>query len=240
MSSYVNIRTEWLAVMTVTEAVVYGYLHGWLVDRGDKAVPFRQTQAAMAAALHMPSRTFKRTLTRLESKGFVAVRTEGSALAYACMINNVESAILAQRDESAKMAQPKCQSGTTESAKMAQPTLLNKYNNHDINTSENAHAYARDEAKKKEEIERQRQEEAKHLAEVMKVDALADELRKEFANGSSVAEGFAYNYGLTVRQMDEWLGYFVNTLRIAGVTLKTRSDFRRHFISWLTNQLQKK
>ena len=247
MSAYVNIQTEWLTVMTVTEAVVYGYLHGWLVDRGDKAVPFRQTQGAMAAALHMPSRTFKRTLTRLESKGFVVVRTVGSALAYACMINNVESAILAQRNESAKMAQPKCQSGTTESAKMAQPTLLNIYNNHDINTRENAHARAREDMEKegeadaaeearKREAEERREYEAKQVQKVG-VDELTRELRREVEGGSQLSESLTRLYGLDRQQQMEYVGWFLDTLRVQGVQFKVRSDYRKHFLSWLNRKM---
>lgn len=254
MSAYVNIQTEWLTVMTVTEAVVYGYLHGWLVDRGDKAVPFRQTQGAMAAALHMPSRTFKRTLTRLESKGFVVVRTVGSALAYACMINNVESAILAQRNESAKMAQPKCQSGTTESAKMAQPTLLNIYNNHDINTRENAHARAREDGEKegeadaaeearkaaeearKREAEERREYEAKQVQKVG-VDELTRELRQEVEGGSQLSESLTRLYGLDRQQQMEYVGWFLDTLRVQGVQFKVRSDYRKHFLSWLNRKM---
>ena len=94
MSSYVNIQTEWLTTwrLTADEAVVYGYLHGWLVDRGDKAVPFRQTQAAMASALGMTERKFKRLLARLVAYGCVTVIHEGAAVGYrlhARMIYNV-------------------------------------------------------------------------------------------------------------------------------------------------------
>lgn len=257
MSAYVNIQTEWLTVMTVTEAVVYGYLHGWLVDRGDKAVPFRQTQGAMSAALHMKERTFKLTLSKLVGKGFVTVQRRPDGLAYACMINNVESAKIAQSAKSAQSANitpSECKNCTNESANIAPSTLLNIYNNHDINTRENAHARAREDEEKeavadaaeearmaaeearRREAEERREYEAKQVQKVG-VDELTRELRQEVEGGSQLSESLTRLYGLDRRQQMEYVGWFLDTLRVQGVKFKVRSDYRKHFLSWLNRKM---
>jgi len=255
MSSYVNIQTEWLTTwrLTADEAVVYGYLHGWLVDRGDKAVPFRQTQAAMASALGMTERKFKRLLARLVAYGCVTVIHEGAAVGYrlhARMIYNVGVTKLTPRDKIVTEGQnchPKSDKIDTDGVTNLTPTHINHINKHDINTRENAHARARGDMEKegeadaaeearRREAEECREYEAKQVQKVG-VDELTRELRQEVEGGSQLSESLTRLYGLDLRQQMEHVGWFLDTLRVQGVQFKVRSDYRKHFLSWLNGKM---
>lgn len=252
MSNYIGIQTEWLTEwgLTPAEAVVYGYLYGWLVVRKDKTIPFRKTQEEMAKAVGMDERRFKRQMARLASYGCITTERTGTTTTYtlhARILNNEPVTKLSPSDKNVTECQnchPVSDKNVTEPVtKLSPDTILNISL---ICESDNAHAHTRENQEKekkngdeKSTIENKYRDEALRLGEVHSIDELADELNKEFKQGSSVAEGFAYNYGLTIEQMEENLGYFVHNLRIVGVTLKTRSDFRRHFVSWLTNRLKK-
>lgn len=65
------------------------------------------------------------------------------------------------------------------------------------------------------------------------VVTLAEEWKKELAEGSVTAERFFRAYGLTADQVATAIGLFVDKLALDGQTLKSRGDFRRHFNSWL-------
>ena len=255
MSSYVNIQTEWLTTwrLTAVEAVVYGYLHGWLVDRGDKAVPFRQTQAVMASALGMTERKFKRLLARLVAYGCVTVIHEGAAVGYrlhARMIYNVGVTKLTPSDKIDTEGQ-NCHHDSdkidTDGVTKLTPTHIKHINNHDINTRENAHAHARDgeekvdvadaaEEARKREAEERRKDEALQVQKVG-VDELTRELRQEVEGGSQLSESLMRLYGLDRRQQMEYVGWFLDTLRVQGVKFKVRSDYRKHFLSWLNRKM---
>ena len=85
---------------------------------------------------------------------------------------------------------------------------------------EDAHAHARE-------------EEAAKMGVVEPVVTLAEEWKKELAEGSVTAERFFRAYGLTADQVATAIGLFVDKLALDGQTLKSRGDFRRHFNSWL-------
>ena len=262
MSSYVNIQTEWLTTwrLTADEAVVYGYLHGWLVDRGDKAMPFRQTQAAMASVLGMPERKFKRLLARLVAYGCVTVIHEGAAVGYrlhARMIYNEGVTKLTPSvkiDTECQNCHPESDKIDTDGVTILTPIHINHINNHDINTRENAHARAREDGEKegeadaaeearkaaeearKREAEERREYEAKQVQKVG-VDELTRELRQEVEGGSQLSESLTRLYGLDRRQQMEYVGWFLDTLRVQGVQFKVRSDYRKHFLSWLNRKM---
>ena len=130
-NTYINIKSEWLTEwrLTPAEAVVYGYLYGWLVERRDKSVPFRQTQAEMAEAIGMNERTFKSIIGRLEEWGCVKINRKGNKTTYtlARMLYR-ESAKSAPSEEiapSAKSAPSECKNCTEVSANSALDTLYN-------------------------------------------------------------------------------------------------------------------
>lgn len=80
---------------------------------------------------------------------------------------------------------------------------------------------------------RAREEEAARMGVVEPVVTLAEEWKKELAEGSVTAERFFRAYGLTADQVATAIGLFVDKLALDGQTLKSRGDFRRHFNSWL-------
>lgn len=80
---------------------------------------------------------------------------------------------------------------------------------------------------------RAREEEAAKMGVVEPVVTLAEEWKKELADGSVTAERFFRAYGLTADQVATAIGLFVDKLALDGQTLKSRGDFRRHFNSWL-------
>ncbi len=80
---------------------------------------------------------------------------------------------------------------------------------------------------------RAREEEAAKMGVVEPVVTLAEEWKKELAEGSVTAERFFRAYGLTADQVATAIGLFVDKLALDGQTLKSRGDFRRHFNSWL-------
>ena len=70
------------------------------------------------------------------------------------------------------------------------------------------------------------------------VENLAKELKEEIRNGGSTAESALRLYGLNPQQTEEYVGWFVDKLRLDGTTFKSRSDFRRHFANWLRIQVE--
>ena len=70
------------------------------------------------------------------------------------------------------------------------------------------------------------------------VENLAEELKEEIQNGGSTAESALRLYGLNPQQTEEYVGWFVDKLRLDGTTFKSRSDFRRHFANWLRIQVE--
>lgn len=85
---------------------------------------------------------------------------------------------------------------------------------------------------------RAREEELALGGVIGEVDSLAEELKEEIQNGGSTAESALRLYGLNPQQQVEYLGWFVDKLRLDGTTFKSRSDFRRHFANWLRIQVE--
>ena len=140
--NFVNIQLDWVTKwgMSPTEAYVFGYLHGWLVDQ--KAMVFTQTQGEMATALGITRRTIIRTLNKLAAMGCIESKRTTTGVIYTCnhvtkwhkadMLYNEESDKLSQCDKVShgdKKSQPMRQNGTLECDKVAQPTLYNTNNN---------------------------------------------------------------------------------------------------------------
>ena len=85
---------------------------------------------------------------------------------------------------------------------------------------------------------RAREEELALGGVIGEVDSLAEELKEEIQNGGTVAESTMRLYGINPQQQVEYLGWFVDKLRLDGTTFKSRSDFRRHFANWLRIQVE--
>ena len=127
MSTYVNIQTKWLTEwrLTPAEAVVYGYLYGWLVE-GKKDL--KQTQADMAKAVGMDERRFKRHLAHLMAYGCVTTERVGLATTYhlhARVLNKKKVQDIAPSAKfapSAKIAPTEGKNCTAPSAKFAPDT----------------------------------------------------------------------------------------------------------------------
>lgn len=94
---------------------------------------------------------------------------------------------------------------------------------------------AAEEARRREAEER-REYEAKQVQKVG-VDELTRELRQEVEGGSQLSESLTRLYGLDRRQQMEYVGWFLDTLRVQGVQFKVRSDYRKHFLSWLNRKM---
>lgn len=75
---------------------------------------------------------------------------------------------------------------------------------------------------------------------VGEIEKIADEVRQEIHNNGSIVESALRLYGLAPQQLEEYLGWFVDKLRIDGTQFKSRSDFRMHFNNWLRKQVQEK
>lgn len=239
MSSYIGINTEWLTDwgLTTAEAVVYGYLYGWLeVSKRE----LKLTQAEMAEAIGMKERTFKMCLAKLIAYGLVTTERTGMMNTYHLhtrVLNNVESAKSAQSvniAQSAKSAQSKCKIGTKVSANFAPSTLYNIKDNIEIISDDDARTRTR------EGEDEKREKEQAALGQVGEVEKLADELRQEIDNGSQLADSALRLYGMTAADLKDNLTWFCDKLRLDGVSYKSRSDFRRHFNNWLRIRAQQK
>lgn len=233
--SYINIHTEWLKEwgLPPSEAVVYGYLHGWLVDRRDKSVPFRQTQAQMAKEIGIDESTFKRTLKRLVALGYVEVKRQGTATTYhihARMINNSESGKMPPSSkmplDSGKMPPAEGQNATDISGKMPPTTIIN----HKLNTSSKQDVDDKDVPAPANNIK---------SMEVAEVSRLASEIRTEIQVGGEFANSAERLYGFDKNTLLDQLQFFQDHLTCAGTTHKTRGDFRAHFNNWLRKQYEK-
>ena len=128
-NTYINIKSEWLTEwrLTPAEAVVYGYLYGWLVE-GKKDL--KQTQADMAKAVGMDERRFKRHLAHLMAYGCVATERVGLATTYhlhARMLLNEGVSKMSLSDKNDTQCQ-KCHSlgdkNDTDSVSKTSPTTL--------------------------------------------------------------------------------------------------------------------
>ena len=128
-NTYINIKSEWLTEwrLTPAEAVVYGYLYGWLVE-GKKDL--KQTQADMAKAVGMDERRFKRHLAHLMAYGCVATERVGLATTYhlhARMLLNEGVSKMSLSDKNDTQCQ-KCHSlgdkNDTDSVSKMSPTTL--------------------------------------------------------------------------------------------------------------------
>lgn len=103
-----------------------------------------------------------------------------------------------------------------------------------INTHTNIEEHIEEHIGEREDAHaRAREEEAAKMGVVEPVVTLAEEWKKELAEGSVTAERFFRAYGLTADQVATAIGLFVDKLALDGQTLKSRGDFRRHFNSWL-------
>ncbi len=245
MSNFIGIKTEWLTEwgLTPAEAVVYGYLYGWLVVRKDKTIPFRQTQEEMAKAVGMDYRKFKRHLERLVSSGCVVTERTGTTITYTLrtptrVLNNEEGTKLTRRDKidpkGQKCPEVRDKNDPKQGTKMSPTTLLNIERNINVIFDDDARAHTREGEDKK------RDEEQATLGQVGEVATLADELRREIENGSQLTESAMRLYGMTADDLKEHLTWFCDKLRIDGVSYKSRSDFRRHFNNWLRIRAQQK
>ena len=128
-NTYINIKSEWLTEwrLTPAEAVIYGYLYGWLVE-GKKDL--KQTQADMAKAVGMDERRFKRHLAHLMAYGCVATERVGLATTYhlhARMLLNEGVSKMSLSDKNDTQCQ-KCHSlgdkNDTDSVSKTSPTTL--------------------------------------------------------------------------------------------------------------------
>ena len=240
MSNYIGINTEWLTEwgLTTAEAVVYGYLYGWLeVSKKD----IKLTQAQMAEAIGMDERTFKRHLARLTSYGLVTAERTGMINTYhlhARVLNKKKVSKMSQSDKN----DTKCQNCHQDSvknvtkivSKMTPDTLYNTEDNIEIISDDDARTRTR------EGEDEKREKEQAALGQVGEVDALADELRQEIDNGSQLADSALRLYGMTAADLKDNLTWFCDKLRLDGVSYKSRSDFRRHFNNWLRIRAQQK
>lgn len=85
---------------------------------------------------------------------------------------------------------------------------------------------------------RAREEELALGGVIGEVEKLAEELKQEIRDGGSMFESAMRLYGLNSQQQVEYLGWFVDKLRMEGTSFKSRSDFRRHFANWLRIQVE--
>ena len=83
------------------------------------------------------------------------------------------------------------------------------------------------------ESSRAREEEQARGGVVESVEVLARELKNDMATQTMTSESARRMYGLTNEQLVEAVGMFEDKLIVDGVNYKPRSDFRRHFNSWL-------
>ena len=83
------------------------------------------------------------------------------------------------------------------------------------------------------ESSRAREEEQARGGVVESVEVLARELKNDMATQTMTSESARRMYGLTNEQLVEAVGMFEDKLIVDGVNYKSRSDFRRHFNSWL-------
>lgn len=240
MSNYIGINTEWLTEwgLTTAEAVVYGYLYGWLeVSKKD----IKLTQAEMAAEIGMKERMFKYLMARLTSYGCVTTERTGTTTTYHLHARVLKKEGVQDIAPSAKCC-TECKELHREGAKnctdrvqdIAPDTLYNTEDNIEIISDDDARTRTR------EGEDEKREKEQAALGQVGEVDALADELRQEIDNGSQLADSALRLYGMTAADLKDNLTWFCDKLRLDGVSYKSRSDFRRHFNNWLRIRAQQK
>lgn len=233
-SNFVNIQLDWVTKwgMSPAEAMVYGYLHGWLVDQ--KQMQFSQTQGEIAATLGMSRRSLIRIAARLEQLGCITAKRTTTGITYTCnavtkwhkpdMLYNSESDKVAHGDKMShcdKVSQSMCQDGTKGCDNVAQDTLYNTLNN-THNTSDDARA---------------REKELAAGGVVESVGKLVEEMQGELIGNAEWAMSAMRLYGLTTRQLSDAVAMFADKLAVDGVSYKSRSDFRRHFNNWLRIQV---
>lgn len=130
--------------------------------------------------------------------------------------------------ECCKMQQIVLQNATKKCCKMQHSRVAK------CNTVSNIEEHIEEHKGEREDAHaRAREEEAAKMGVVEPVATLAEEWKKELAEGSVTAERFFRAYGLTADQVATAIGLFVDKLALDGQTLKSRGDFRRHFNSWL-------
>lgn len=233
-SNFVNIQLDWVTKwgMSPAEAMVYGYLHGWLVDQ--KQMQFSQTQGEIAATLGMSRCTVIRALAKLEKQGCITTKHSTGGTTYSCnhvskwhkpdMLYNEESSKMRQgskKRQSSNLQQPMSQNATTPCSNLRQDTLYNTLNN-THNTSDDARA---------------REKELAAGGVVESVGKLVEEMQGELIGNAEWAMSAMRLYGLTTRQLSDAVAMFADKLAVDGVSYKSRSDFRRHFNNWLRIQV---
>lgn len=72
------------------------------------------------------------------------------------------------------------------------------------------------------------------------IGTLADELVAEIKKCSTLSESAERLYGVSKEELAEYVWWFVDKLKMDGVDVKGRSDFRRHFNNWLRIQVNEK
>ena len=231
---------EWLTEwgLTPAEAVVYGYLYGWLVARSDQSLPFRQTQAEMAKAVGMKERMFKNYISHLISYGCITTERNGETtnyklharILYKNKVQDIAPSAKNCTDRVQDVAPTECKilhrEGVKNCTDRVQDVAPTTFYNIDSNISiscDDAHA---------------REEEEIKNGVVKGVDELAGEVRKEVEQGGQIAESAQRLYGIMPDVTLQYLALFVDKLRMDGTNYKSRSDFRRHFNNWLRIQME--
>lgn len=230
---YVNIQLKWLSEwrLSPAEALVYGYLYGWLKEQ--RTVPFRQTQAEIARALGMHTNTLSNTINALVKKGLIERGRDWKIITYKiCHSQNLSVTKIV--DDTHKI----CELSPT---KIVDDTLSNT----SYNTSNTVDDEARVRTRiiKKGEQQPQQPEQQQPLggeAVVLSVDELAAEMRTELEQGARWAESAMRLHHITGSQLAAALNTFADTLTAAGTTVKSRGDYRKHFSNWLRIQVQTK
>ena len=174
-------------------------------------------QQHIAEYLCMHEKTLRRSLQKLSERGLIVASDSGH------VFNG--GRILAYRtgQPTDKMTEGIGQNDRGGGDKMTEGPIYNETSNRTSNKQ----------VIEQSESSRAREEEQARGGVVESVEVLARELKNDMATQTMTSESARRMYGLTNEQLVEAVGMFEDKLIVDGVNYKSRSDFRRHFNSWL-------
>lgn len=212
------------------ELLVYAYLYMW--HESGRQVYLHQWQ--MAKEICIPAETFSRVLKRLQGIGLLkglCIDETSIRILTKCQDGNEEKIdeTSIKIDETSRKKLTKRQDGIDETSSIHINKNINKNINKRVDVDARAHTR-----------ESEKLDEMAMMGVVEDIRQLAAEVKEEISNGGTIAESARRLYALNGEQLAEYVDYFVDWVAMRGETLKSRSDFRRHFNAWLRIQLSEK
>ena len=178
-------------------------------------------QQHIAEYLCMGNATLRRSLQRLIDRGLVVAGESEQ------VYNGGRILVYRTGQPTLKMSEGIAQNERGGELKMSEGIAEGPIYNETSNRTSNKQVIEQSESS------RAREEEQARGGVVESVEVLARELKNDMATQTMTSESARRMYGLTNEQLVEAVGMFEDKLIVDGVNYKSRSDFRRHFNSWL-------